>query len=297
VKRKTIVSDGERNIGGEKKHPAPKRVFLLSPANASGARAQMILNDRAQFHLAARLREEGLPLGEIFSFISGLYFRGKLAYVCAFATDHNGHPGSFVITAGGGLISPETRLTIEQLRGISGVAIAASEARYREPLERDARKLLKRIGPDCEVVLLGSVATPKYVEPLLAIFGERLMFPAEFAGRGDMSRGGLMLRCVLFEACLAVGQSFVVDNTNPLPADRARYIGPARTAGFRLIAYFFVTPLREAMRRNNLRILKQKIPAVAVAGTYKKLQKPTLEEGFDEVHTVELTPEDKFLID
>ena len=102
---------------------------------------------------------------------------------------------SFVITAGGGLIPPETLFTIDMLREISAVPIEAKEARYREPLERDAWKLRERIGAACDVVLLGSVATPKYVEPLLGIFGERLMFPAEFAGRGDMSRGGLMLRC------------------------------------------------------------------------------------------------------
>lgn len=155
----------------------------------------MILSDRAGFALAARLREEGLPLGEIFSFISVLYFRGKLAYAQAFAQTGNGIPGSFVITAGGGLVPPETLFTIAQLREISALPIAAGEARYRDPLERDARKLLKGISAACEVVLLGSVATPKYIEPLLGIFGDRLMFPAEFAGRGDMSRGGLMLRC------------------------------------------------------------------------------------------------------
>ena len=180
-----------KTVAGE----PPRRIFLLSPANAGGVRAKMILSDRAQFDLAVRLRREGLPLGEIFSFISGLYFRGKLAYVRAFAASDNGDPRAFVITAGGGLIPPETPFTIDQLREISAVPIAANEARYREPLERDARELLKRHGNACEVVLLGSVATPKYVEPLLQIFGERLMFPAEFAGRGDMSRGGLMLRC------------------------------------------------------------------------------------------------------
>jgi hypothetical protein len=155
----------------------------------------MILSDRAQFALAARLRQEGLPLGEIFSFISGLYFRGKLAYAQAFASPMDGEARSFVITAGGGLIPPETLFTIDMLREISSVPIEAKEARYREPLERDARRLRERLGAACDVVLLGSVATPKYVEPLLGIFGERLMFPAEFAGRGDMSRGGLMLRC------------------------------------------------------------------------------------------------------
>jgi hypothetical protein len=173
----------------------PQRVFLLSPANASGTRAKMILSDRAQFDMAVRLRREGLPLGEIFSFISGLYFRGKLAYARAFAASAEDDPRAFVITAGGGLIPPETFFTVDQLREISSVPIAANETRYRAPLERDARKLLQRFGAACEVVLLGSVATPKYVEPLLQIFGNRLLFPAEFAGRGDMSRGGLMLRC------------------------------------------------------------------------------------------------------
>jgi hypothetical protein len=173
----------------------PRRIFLLSPANANGVRARMILSDRAKFNLAVRLRNGGLPLGELFSFISGLYFRGKLAYAQAFGNSDSRSPNAFVITAGGGLIPPETLITIEGLRKIACVPIEPGEARYRLPLERDARKLLRRISAACEVVLLGSVATPKYVEPLLGIFGERLMFPAEFAGRGDMSRGGLMLRC------------------------------------------------------------------------------------------------------
>jgi hypothetical protein len=55
--------------------------------------------------------------------------------------------------------------------------------------------LYETISPDCQIVLLGSIATPKYLEPLLDIFGSRLLFPSEFVGRGDMSRGGLMLRC------------------------------------------------------------------------------------------------------
>lgn len=101
---------------------------------------------------------------------------------------------------------------------------------------------------------------------------------------------------LLFDACLAAKQSFVVDNTNPLPADRARYVNSARAAGFRVVAYFFATPLGEALRRNNLRKLKQKVPAVAVAGTFKKLQPPTPQEGFDEIHSVELTPDNLFLV-
>jgi hypothetical protein len=171
------------------------RVFLLSPANASGIRAQLILREEASFPLALRLRAGQLTLGEAFSFISGLYFRGKLAYAQTFRQPPPDTPGVLVITACGGLLPPEILLTRDALCAISSAPVAASETRYRIPLERDARLLADRMGSRCQVVLLGSVATPKYVEPLLEIFGRRLLFPAEFAGRGDMSRGGLMLRC------------------------------------------------------------------------------------------------------
>jgi hypothetical protein len=176
--------------------PRPKRIFLLSPANAAGKRAQLLLQEGATFGLAERLRNGGLSLGEAFSFISGLYFRGKLAYARAFAAPPERVPGALVITACGGLIPPERLMSREQLSLISSAPVDASEPRYRIPLERDAQLIAEHLSDDCEVVLLGSIATAKYVEPLLAIFDERLVFPAEFAGRGDMSRGGLMLRCV-----------------------------------------------------------------------------------------------------
>jgi hypothetical protein len=172
----------------------PKRIFLLSPANASGIRAQHILREQAEFELAVRMREAGAHLGEIFAFISGLYFRGKLAYARAFAEPPENAPGILVITASRGLMSPDAVLTLDDLREIASVPIHEEDERYRNPLERDAQQLMRQIGDACEVVLLGSIATPKYVEPLLGIFGDALLFPSEFVGRGDMSRGGLMLR-------------------------------------------------------------------------------------------------------
>ena len=171
------------------------RVFLLSPANPGGARARMVMNERAEFELAMRLRLEGAPLGEVFGFISGLYFRGKAAYSRAFAAPPPGVAGSLVITAGRGLLPQETLIRFADLLEIAAVPIDLSEPRYREPLERDALRLYQTLSPDCEIVLLGSIATPKYLEPLLDIFGSRLLFPSEFVGRGDMSRGGLMVRC------------------------------------------------------------------------------------------------------
>lgn len=185
-----------KNGGASLPAKAIKRVFLLSPANAGGARAQLLFRGEAQFSLARQLQTRGLPLGQAFAFISGLYFRGKLAYATAFADPPNGVPGTLVITAGGGLMPPDTIMTREDLCRIASVPVDAEEPAYRVPLERDARLLASRLKGACEVVLLGSIATTKYVEPLLSVFGERLVFPAEFAGRGDMSRGGLMLRCV-----------------------------------------------------------------------------------------------------
>ena len=172
------------------------RIFLLSPASVTGVRGRLIFRDKASFPLALRLRDGGLSLGESFSFISGLYFRGKLAYARAFAQPPPHSYGAIVITACGGLLPADTLVTRENLCQISSASVSLSEAHYRIPLERDTRLLADKIGAACEVILLGSVATPKYVDPLLKIFGERLLFPAEFAGRGDMSRGGLMLRCV-----------------------------------------------------------------------------------------------------
>ena len=137
-----------------------------------------------------------MPLGELFSFVSGLYFRGKLAYAQAFATPRSGRSGVFVITSTAGLLQPDAIVTIERLREWAGGDIDAGCSRYRDALYRDCALLLETLGDSYEIVLLGSIATPKYVDPLLKVFGERLLFPAEFVGRGDMSRGGLMLRAV-----------------------------------------------------------------------------------------------------
>jgi hypothetical protein len=83
------------------------------------------------------------------------------------------------------------------LREFAVVDIHENDPRYRAPFERDARRLAKKIPPRSEIILLGSIATGKYVDVLLANFGDRLRFPADFIGRGDMSRGGLMLRCAV----------------------------------------------------------------------------------------------------
>jgi hypothetical protein len=175
------------------------RVFLLSPANINGTRGSRALAATASFAVARQLRSrDGVALGDLFAFISQLYFRGKLTYARRFAAPpepDNAIVGSgvLVITATAGLRSPETRVTAAAVRRFAGQDIDADNSEYRAPLVKSARELAGEIG-DCDVVLLGSVASPKYVDVLVDVFGDRLLFPTDFVGRGDMSRGGLLLR-------------------------------------------------------------------------------------------------------
>jgi hypothetical protein len=137
----------------------------------------------------------------MFTFLSGLYFRGKLAYANAFARPDLSRV--LVITPTRGLVPASTGVTLSDLREFAEVDIEESDPRYRRPLERDLRRLVRRLTPECEVVLLGSVATGKYVKILIEILRDRIQFPAEFVGRGDMSRGGLLLRCAVDRTELA----------------------------------------------------------------------------------------------
>jgi hypothetical protein len=163
--------------------------FLLSPARLDGMRGKRLLNPRSQGTMARALRQpEGVALGEVYTFLSSLYFRGKLTYAKAFA------PRVLLITTHRGLVAPDQTVRRKDLVDASRIDLATGDRRFLTPLVRDARALDGELGPDANVVLLGSIATGKYVDPLLAVFGERLLFPTSFVGRGDMSRGGLLLR-------------------------------------------------------------------------------------------------------
>ena len=169
-------------------------VFLLSPAYCGGRRATYLLRDGSQLPLAQRLAEGTLTLGEAFAFMSGLYFRGKLTYARHFAAA--AEAPIFVITPTRGLQSPDSPVSARLLREFATVDVHADDRRYRTPLDRDLGKLARTLPAQSRVVLLGSIATGKYVDVLTRALGERLHYPAAFVGRGDMSRGGLMLRCV-----------------------------------------------------------------------------------------------------
>jgi hypothetical protein len=180
--------------------PTPPRVFLLSPARLNGVRARALFEPKGKGLLARQLRtRDGVAIGDVFRFLSGLYFRGKLAYATRFARPPSGSwmgSGALVMTANRGLVPAEIRVTIEHLEAFAETDIHQSEKRFRAPLVRDAELVRSALGDDDdgEIVLLGSVAQAKYTAPLLEVFGERLLFPSDFVGRGDMSRGGLLLR-------------------------------------------------------------------------------------------------------
>lgn len=171
------------------------RLFLLSPAHVGGLRAVQLLTPSANFALARQFRREGLPLGDVFTFLSALYFRGKLTYAQHFA-DQDAGDLVRVITTNRGLVDPKVIITPKELKAFGAVDIDEENANYRRPLLRDAKALKKILSKDGQVILLGSIATGKYRELLLECFGDRLVFPAEFVGRGDMSRGGMLLRAV-----------------------------------------------------------------------------------------------------
>jgi hypothetical protein len=171
-------------------YPLFVQVFLLSPAYCGGRRAALLLRPQSTMTLAQKLTAGTLTLGEAFSFMSGLYFRGKMAYAARFGTR------VLVITPTRGLQPPDLIVSGGLLREFATVDVKSEDRRYRRPLDRTLKQLAQSLPMDARVILLGSIATGKYLDALNRIFGERLCYPTDFVGRGDMSRGGLMLRCV-----------------------------------------------------------------------------------------------------
>jgi hypothetical protein len=201
-KAKRIVLSRDGQLAGspprslqDETPPGRRNIFLLSPANAFGQRAKTLLHPLATFDLANRLRTTGISLGEAFSFMSSLYFRGKLTYATTFFNPVKDIPGSLIITPSCGLLRPETTVNLTELTEIVGDRIAADNPQYRDPLERDLRRLSEAIGQQFQVVFLGSIATRKYIPLLLQILGERLVVPRAFIGMGNMQRGALLLKC------------------------------------------------------------------------------------------------------
>jgi len=192
-----VLTNGMEIVPGE--NESPPTVFLLSPATLQGLRAQQLAARGASFETARRFRSAaGVPIGEAFAFMSALYFRGKIAYARRFAMPPAGPAelagGIFVIAPGFGLVPPEWPLTLERFQKIRRTPVDLTARTYHRPLAASARDLAERLPAGSRAVLLGSVATGKYVDVLQPILGERLRFPLCFAGTGDMARGSLLLR-------------------------------------------------------------------------------------------------------
>jgi hypothetical protein len=169
------------------------KVFLISPATAHGPRALSLRRPDASSVLARRLREEGVPLGDVFSFLSGLYFRGKLEYARAFAREPDEQTGGVrIITMTDGLVSPDALISRRDLDRYAecteGVTAALSS------LKETALAFSERIGATADIILLGSVGTGKYTDLLAPIFGERLLFPRDVLHIGQLARGALFLK-------------------------------------------------------------------------------------------------------
>ncbi|MGE0871139.1 MAG: hypothetical protein AB7P03_21420 [Kofleriaceae bacterium] len=159
-------------------------VFLLSPARCGGERALSLVRS-TRSELGQRLWEHGASIGEVMSWLSALYFRGKLAYAERF-----GH--ALVMAPGLGLRAPNDVISASELAAMGAVDVESPA--FVNPLRRDAERLVDTHRDAAHVVLLGSIATGKYIDTLLDVFGDALVFPETFVGRGDMSRGGLLLR-------------------------------------------------------------------------------------------------------
>lgn len=174
----------------------PTTVFLLSPAHVGGTRAKQLRSKRAGFPAAVAYRNGGVPIGQAFSFMSALYFRGKIAYAERFANPPAGLEldGALVITPGFGLVRPDWKIDESRMRRLQRTKVDGRSRTYRKALEHDLELIAGSCDDRTRFVLLGSIATGKYVDILHPILGERLLFPSAFVGMGDMQRGSVMLQ-------------------------------------------------------------------------------------------------------
>jgi hypothetical protein len=194
------MRDGRSRVLGTVNAPdSPSQIFLLSPASLSGERARQLTSPDARFDTARRYRSpEGVPIEEAFTFLSSLYFRGKIAYARHFARPPAELPGTgvLVITPAFGLVPEGWPLTFDRMEALRRTPIDVKNPDYAVPLKAHALTLRDAMPDATRVVLLGSIATGKYVDVLLPVFGDRLLFPRCFVGIGDMSRGSILLRAV-----------------------------------------------------------------------------------------------------
>lgn len=212
-------------------------IFLLSPANVNGRRAEHFTRKGASGALALGYQAGELAIDEAFAYISALYFRGKVAYAREFGSGRGEVSGAQIIVPGFGLVPFGWVLDAERMKKLRRTSVDAATPAYRKPLERSVRALASELRGDDRVVLLGSLATGKYLDVLVPLLGERLMYPALFAGTGDMRRGALMLRAAAARAELAYEPVVAAPSS-----ERIRIRGEARSEDVELTASGAVAP-------------------------------------------------------
>src|SRR3954470_7693243 len=102
---------------------------------------------------------------------------------------------------------------------------------------------------------------------------------------------------LLLAACVGAKQRFVVDNTNPTRSERQVYIRAASEAGFRVVGYYFQSRVEDCMRRNEQRPAEQRVPPKGIFGTAGRMERPSLDEGFDELHYVWIDRDGGFVVE
>jgi len=102
---------------------------------------------------------------------------------------------------------------------------------------------------------------------------------------------------LLVAACVEARQPFVIDNTNPSVADRQRYIAESKGAGFAVVGYYFRSSVHEALERNRRRSGPDRVPDRGVLGTYARLELPSRDEGFDQLHFVSIGDDGGFVVE
>lgn len=102
---------------------------------------------------------------------------------------------------------------------------------------------------------------------------------------------------LLIQACHVAKQPYVIDNTNPTRADRNRYVEPAKSHGFRVVAYYFSSGIEQCKARNAGRDPETAVPLRGLLGTYSRLELPNADEGFDQMYHVHIDDHGSFHVE
>lgn len=101
---------------------------------------------------------------------------------------------------------------------------------------------------------------------------------------------------IILEACIKAKQPFVVDNTNPSAEVRKKYIDKSKSAGFKVLGYYFQSTVDEAISRNEKRKGKEHIAPAGIRATYAKLEPPSIDEGFDSIFYISIGDGNRFIV-